>query len=220
MGCSPSATPAPSLANGAGAYSVTNAGHDSQDRGDALALQGAGVPCSNTGTIDLQGGIIQILDSSTLTNSGLLALTGGTTFFLNQVTLAAGTTFSGTGTLSMNGTTTVTPNLTITLPTTLNGTLTGAGTVHVGAPFTWTAGTVSLTGGLNVLNGQTLSFPNNNLGRLLLSSTLTNHGTVAMGTGNALIMQAAATMTNASDGLAHRRRRRHHHPPTARGPTR
>ncbi len=129
--------------NGAGAYSVTNAGTIRKTGAEQLALQGAGVPYSNTGTIDLQGGTAQILDSSTLTNSGLLALTRGTTFFLNQVTLAAGTTFSGTGTLSMNGTTTVTPNLTITLPTTLNGTLARAGTVHVGAPFTWTAGTVS-----------------------------------------------------------------------------
>ncbi len=131
------------------------------------------MPYSNAGTIDLQGGIIQILDSSTLTNSGLLALTGGTTFFLNQVTLAAGTTFSGSGTLSMNGTTTVTPNLTITLPTTLNGILTGAGTVRSRRPL-------HLDGRHGVADRraeraqrQSLSFPNNNLGRLLLNSTLT-----------------------------------------------
>ena len=77
------------------------------------------------------------------------------------MTLAAGSTFSGAGLLSMNGTTTVTADLTLTVPSSLHATLTGPGTIHLAAPMAWVSGVVSLAGGLEVLNGQTLTFPGN-----------------------------------------------------------
>ena len=84
------------------------------------------------------------------TTSGHLTVAAGTTFYLANVTLQGGSTFSGTGTLYMNGTTTVTGDVTLTVPTVLAATLTGSGAVHLATPMTWDAGTVTLTGGLEV----------------------------------------------------------------------
>jgi hypothetical protein len=83
----------------------TNAGVLRKSSGvGALIL--TGVPFVNTGTIDLQSGQVQV--STSLQTSGLLSLASSTTFFADHVTLQTGSTFSGTGTLNANGTTTVT----------------------------------------------------------------------------------------------------------------
>ena len=143
-------------------------------------------------------------DSGTLANSGQLALAAGTTFFLHAVTLAAGTTFAGSGTLWMNGTTTVTTDLTVTVPTELNTTLTGSGTVRMAAPFTWHGGFLSLAGGLEVLAGQTLTFPGTGQNRWLTTGTsLRNFGTVSWAAGSgALVYQGGnVTARNEAGGL-------------------
>jgi hypothetical protein len=101
----------------------------------------------------------------------------------------------------MNGTTTVSTDLTMTLPTVLSSTVTGTGTVHMNAAMTWSGGTVNLTGGLEVLAGRTVTFPNNATARVVINSSLTNHGTVVMGQGNALVVQGTVSVVNASDGL-------------------
>ena len=132
----------------------------------------------------------------------MISVAPSTTFLLDRVTLATGSTFSGSGLLNMNGTTTVTGNLTVTLPITQSGNLTGSGAVHLAAPMTWAGGDVSLSGGLEVLAGQTLTFPSNNTARTLTTSSLSNHGTVAMGGSNALNYQGGpVAVTNQSDGL-------------------
>ena len=117
------------------------------------------------------------------------------------MTLAAGTTFSGAGTLDVNGTTTVTGNITVPVTTQIHSILTGAGTVHMAAPLTWVAGTVSLGGGLEILAGQTMTFAIGTGTHWLINSSLTNHGTVVMGSNSHIGLQTSAAVTNASDGL-------------------
>jgi glucose dehydrogenase len=50
----------------------------------------------------------------------------------------------------MNGTMTVTGDITVPLPIVLKATPTGTGTLRLAAPMTWLTGTVSLAGGLEV----------------------------------------------------------------------
>ena len=66
----------------------------------------------------------------------------------------------------------------------------------------WVNGVDSLAGGLEVLNGQTLTFPDNGQPRYLQTSSLLNHGTVAMGHSNTLVLMGTTpAVTNAADGL-------------------
>jgi hypothetical protein len=139
---------------------------------------------------------MQMLDGSTLTNTGLLSVTNGTTFYLNDVTLAAGSTFAGTGLLNMNGGTHVTADITVTVPVTLSGTLDGAGRMRMAAPMTWSGGTLSLQQGLDIQAGQTLTFSNTNLNRGLSSGTsLRNFGTVTWAAGGGGLLYTGSTIT-------------------------
>jgi hypothetical protein len=83
------------------------------------------------------------------------------------------------------------------------GTLTGSGTLRVGAPMSWESGTVSVAGGLEVLNGATLTMASNGQTRVLSQTSFRNHGTVATFTNTALLWQGGTTVavTNESDGL-------------------
>jgi len=156
----------------------------------------------STGKLDIQAGAVQVASGGGLLNSGQLALTAGTTLYMDRVTLAAGSTFAGAGTLSLNGTTTVTGDLTVTLPTQYNGTLTGSGTWHVAAPMTWHGGYLVLAGGMEVLSGQTVTFPNNNTVRWVIDSSLTNRGTVAMGATNGVGYQGSQVTVRNESGAS------------------
>jgi hypothetical protein len=151
----------------------------------------------------VQSGVLQMTDSGALTTSGHLSVASGATFYLNRTTVTTGSTFSGTGLLYMPGTTTITGTVTFTIPSQLTNALTGSGTLRLGAPMSWDAGTVTLAGGLEVLNGQTLTMPGNGNTRVLSATSLRNHGTVAMFNPSALLWAGSTTVavTNESDGL-------------------
>jgi hypothetical protein len=151
----------------------------------------------NTGTVEVQSGVVTI--QRPFSTSGHLTVAAGATFLLDQVTLQTGSTFSGAGTLHMNGTTTVTGDLTLTVPTLLSATVTGSGTLHLATPMTWSAGTVSLTGGLEVGVGQTLTLTTGNT-HWLIDTSLHNHGTVAW-TAGAIAFQGAVAVVNETDGV-------------------
>jgi hypothetical protein len=191
--------------NGAGALTFTNAGVFRKTAGTGTLLLGGAVAYTNSGTLELQSGHLRVSGdgaSATLANSGQLAVVAGHTMALDRVTLQAGTTFSGAGTMLLNGTTTVTATVTLSVPAIQSATLTGSGTVNVGAPFTWNGGEISLAGGLEVLSGQTLTFPDNGVTRVLTATSLRNHGTVAMGHGNAISLSgSSAGIVNETDGL-------------------
>ena len=155
--------------NGAGPTRSRNAGTLRKTGAGPLSLGGASVPYVNTGTIDLQGGETAMTDSGTLANSGQLAVAAGTTFYLARGDAGGGVDVCGGGTLSMNGTTTVTADLTVTVPTALNDDADGAGDgADGGAVHVASAGTVSLAGGLEVLAGQTLTLPSNGANRWVI----------------------------------------------------
>ena len=149
----------------------------------------------------MQSGTLGVFSSAPLSTSGHLTAGAGTTFFLDQVTLQAGSTFSGTGTLAMNGQTTVTGAMTVTIPVVLGGTVTGSGALTLAAPITWTTGTVDLAGGgLTVNPGQTLTLSTGGQKVVNPGSALTNHGTVVW-TGGTLYVQSNGAVVNASDGV-------------------
>ena len=198
-------TDSPITSNGAGTLTFVNAGTLRKSGASPMTLGGY-VAYTNTGTIDVQGGTLRVAGdgaAATLLNSGHLAVASGATFNLDHVTLAAGTTFSGAGTLAMNGTTTVTAAIALTLPTVLTGSLAGSGTIIVDTTMTWQGGTIALVGGLEVLSGRTLTLPSTGASRGLAGTSLRNHGTLAMGGGITLLLQGGTTVSilNAADGL-------------------
>ena len=83
----------------------------------------------------------------------------------------------------------------------MSGTLNGTGTATMQSNFTWSTGTLGLSGGMTILPGQTMTLPIGTGTHWLINSSLTNHGTVVMGSNSHLGMQTSATVTNASDGL-------------------
>ncbi len=180
-----------------GSPTFTNAGLLRKTAGTGQLTVASCVAMTNTGTLELQTGSMAF--GGTLVTSGLLTAGAGTAFYLQAVTLQTGSTFSGTGLLHMNGTTTVTGNLTTTLPVVQTGAVTGSGKLTLAAPMTWTSGVVSLAGGLEVLSGQTLTMATGN-GHVLSAGPLTNHGTVVWQAGE-FYVQGTIDVLNAFDGV-------------------
>ena len=172
--------------------------------GGTLSLSGGNVAYTNSGTIDLQVGAIGV-GTGGLTNSGLLQLAADTTFYLDHVTLLGSSTFGGIGTLHANGTTTLTGDITVTVPLIITGTVTGGGTLHLGAATTWQSNsdtTISLAGGVDVQATRTLTITAGAyyFAHYLIDSPLQNHGTVVW-TGGYLILNNNTAVTNALGGL-------------------
>jgi hypothetical protein len=139
-------------------------------------------------------------DSTSLANSGALTLAAGTTFYLDKVTLDSGTTASGGGTLHMNGTTTLNGTLTTAAPVTLTSTLTGSGTLRMNAPMTWTGGSLSLSGGVEILSGNTLAL--SGAVNLYTGTSVKNFGTVNWSTPASFTYNGGSiTVRNEAGGL-------------------
>ena len=194
--------------NGAGNLAFNNLGLLRKSAGSGTLQLGGFLAYTNTGTIAVESGSVRIAADGAaglLTNSGELRVAAGATFLLDRVTLATGSTFTGAGTLQFNGTTTVTGDLTLTLPSEqLNGSqILGSGGLHLAAPMNWNgASTISLTGGLEVLHGQTLTLGPQDAAHALAATQLHNHGTVLWNNG-AIALTGATTVTivNEADGV-------------------
>jgi hypothetical protein len=81
----------------------------------------------------------------------------------------------------------------------LAGQLTGGGAATARGSSTWTSGTLSLGGGLDLEAGQTLSISSGN-GHTVQSSALRNHGTV-IHTGGIVVATVNGTILNAAGGV-------------------
>jgi hypothetical protein len=138
---------------------------------------------SNAGTVTVdKGAILNLTASGTDTNSGSIALNGGT---LN--TQAGSFTNSGSLDLERKGTLTVTGNLTNSgAITTNNANLQGGANI------------LTVTGTLTNNTGNRVSIgANNDTSDQATVGALANSGTVTVGTGASLTLQSAATDTNA-----------------------
>ncbi len=179
------------VSDGIGAPVFTNLGILRKSAGPGTLTLGGNVAYFNTGTIDLQSGVVAV-GGQQLTTTGLLQVATGTTFQMDRVTLQAGSTVAGTGLLHANGVTTVPGNLTVAAPLLVTGHIFGTGTLHLAAATTWQANgdtIISVAGGVDVMAGRTLtlsSAPNQT--HFLIDSSLHNHGTVVW-TGGALLLR-------------------------------
>ena len=161
----------------------------------ALTVNGF-VYLTNPGRIELETGAIAFEGPSN--NSGHLALAGGTTFQLGNVTLEGTTTFSGTGTLNFSGTTTIPSALTIPLTTIMSSAIiNGAGSLTMAAPTTASNTVVALVGGLEIETGQTLTVQAD---FIFPDSSLRNRGTVVW-TGGRFGFQSSTAMVNQAGGV-------------------
>ncbi len=84
-----------------GTETFTNAGLLRKSAGSGSLTFTSPIAVTNTGTIDVQSGRFA---TATMTTSGRLQLAAGTTLDLSNVTLQAGSTFGGSGTLDLPGT--------------------------------------------------------------------------------------------------------------------
>jgi len=192
------------ISDGIGSPAFTNLGTLRKSAGPGTLTLGGAVVYTNTGTIDLQSGLLTVTSAGGLNTSGPLQVTTGTTFQLDRVTLQATSTFSGAGLLHANGLTTITGAVTVTAPLLITAEVTGTGTLRLSAATTWQSnGTtiISVAGGVDVMAGRTLTV-SAAPGQLhyLIDSSLHNHGTVAWTSGG-LQLRNSSTVTNETDGL-------------------
>ena len=177
----------------------TNAGTLRKTSGPGPLTFGGGLlTVNNTGTMEVQSGTINAAGSA-FNSSGHIDVSAGVSLNLSNVTLQPGSTFSGAGTLSVPGTTTVNGNFTVPVALELSGTLTGPGRITMTAPMSWTNGVVSLAGGLDIDAGQTLTI-GSPTDHHLQGSSLRNRGTVIVSGGN-LHVTGTSTVLNAADAL-------------------
>ena len=156
---------------------------------------------TNGGTIDLQTGSI-VVSGSKLTTGGLLQIAFGHDVLSRPRHVQASSTFFGPGLLHANGVTTVPGDLTVTVPLLITAQVAGAGALHLATNTTWRAGgasIISLTGGVEVMAGRTLTFDGNGCcdfpNRYLIDSSLRNHGTVVWTFGT-ITLRNTSTITN------------------------
>ncbi len=131
---------------------------------------------ANNGTIKAAGGTLAVQNLGSVTNNSLMQATSGSTLAFASPTLNLGTINAANGgTVSFNGTN-VTGSSTNTNGVTTTGLLTSTGT-----------GVVNFTGD-NLINVSTSAQANVVGGRSQAFGTLTNTGTITVGTGNTLAL--------------------------------
>jgi hypothetical protein len=109
------------------------------------------------GTLDLQTGTLDLAGG---TSSAPIAIASGATLLFNSntYTLANGTTFTGTGMVSLQGgTLSVTGNISMPTFGMTAGTLDGAGTLFLTTAADWSGGTMQGGGATTVTSGATLT---------------------------------------------------------------
>jgi hypothetical protein len=152
------------------------------------------VSASNGALIDLKGGSIVVSSTAGLTNTDTISLAAGTTFPLNGVTIQGGSVFNGSGTFELNGQTTVNGVVAFTVATTQTGNVGGTGKIVMAAPFTWSSGTTSLAGGIEVFFGQTLTMSGAG-DKIIQNGPFVNSGTVQWSDGTLYLQSTNATNT-------------------------
>ena len=178
-----------------GASFINNALHDIQATSSIVNNGGATPTYTNSGTGTLRvaagqtatiGSIAFVNDGGTLQADGTLVFSG------NNATFNAGTQFTGAGATLVSGN------------ATFNGAFTSSNLALTAGTFTGNAaqinGSVAFTGGLlsgtwEVASGQTLS-GNDGGNKFLSNATVTNQGTIAWQSGNALYFQSNAHLLN------------------------
>jgi hypothetical protein len=175
-----------------------NAGLFRRTSGTGALTFGSGIiTVSNTGTMEIQTGTVNAAVS--FVNSGHLSVAAGAQFPLGNMTLNAGTTFSGAGVLKLNGGTTVNTSLTVPVALEMTGNVFGPGKITMTAPMSWISGIVVLGGGLDIEAGQTLTITTANEHRVQ-SSALRNRGSVVWN-GGAVTATLNGTILNAPGGV-------------------
>ncbi|MEZ5291133.1 MAG: hypothetical protein R2745_08630 [Vicinamibacterales bacterium] len=181
-----------------GAPSFTNAGLVRKTAGSGAFQVVSCVLFTNDSILELQTGSFVVATSVNAVNAGLLDVGPGTTMNLNLMRLESGTTFSGAGTVALNGTTVVNTPVSMTVPVVQTGNTSGTGTIVLDAPMTWQAGLIGNAGGIEVNAPWTLTISTANQ-KVFDGAPLTNRGTVAW-TGGTIFLQGNAAVANAATG--------------------
>ena len=127
-------------------------------------------------------------------DSGPVSITGGILQSWGTDTINSGGSIAGPGTLEIDNSLTVNPNLTLGLPVSLYGTLEGPGNVTFTGAVT-TSGTIA--GTATVASGATLSSAS-----LDVSGSLTNQGNFTIPAGDSLYIDTGGTFNNQSSFTA------------------
>ncbi len=134
---------------------------------------------TNTGTVQVEAGTLQIDGASTLGGSFDLSSNATLLFTTGTSTWTPGATVSGAGTVSLTGGT-MTADHPVTLPNfnQAGGTLTGSSTLTVSGQFTWTGGSMGGNGTLILAVGGTGTFSSTGVKAINNSRVLENRGSI------------------------------------------
>ncbi len=134
-------------------------------------------PINSSGTIAVDDGTLGLGGGGTI--SGPVTIAAGVIVSLtSDFTHQAGAAYSGAGTLQLGGVQTFAAPLTIANPTTLTGTLAGAGNVTFTNSLLWAGGTMAGTGVTIIAPGATMAVTT--AASHTLSRTLRNEGTLTL----------------------------------------
>ncbi len=165
------------------------------------AGNGAKAILNNTGTVDVEGGTLNLSDggSNSATGTFAVASAGLVQFSGGTFTLDGGSTFTGNGYSQVtNGTVDIAGNVTAATFELSGGTVSGSGTLTVDSAMSWTGGTES--GTLDIGSAGTLTFSNGGSWKYLSDLTLNNAGTIIWNNGP-LALQDSSTINNESGAL-------------------
>ncbi len=193
-----------------GTSTFNNSGTFKKSAGAGLTT--ISIPFVNTGTVDVQSGVLNLGANGSSTNalnaSGASAtlLFGAGVFDLN-----AGTTVSGPGTVLLNSTGTLNVNTALTIPaattlTFLAGTLGGTGTLTTNGTFNWSGGLMTGTGVTTIngpfnLSGLTAINGNRTLNNAS-TANWTSANNLGIRTGTGSIINNTGTWDSQTDGVA------------------
>jgi post-segregation antitoxin (ccd killing protein) len=159
----------------------------------------ANVPVNNAGTVNVNTGIFSLSGGGM--NSGTFNLANGANLDVptGTYTLNAGTTFSGMGSLRVNGgTLTVAADVTVINLVHSGGTVSGGATLTISAVYEWSVGTQSGAGLTVIQMGSTLNV--SGAATKSLQRSISNMGTTTW-TGGNINSGQGAVFTNQSGGM-------------------
>lgn len=191
--------------------SFNNAGIFTKSGGTGETIIRGLITFNNTGTLNVNSGTLTLQGPSN--HSGTVVLAGTTlNLTASTHTLNVGTTFTGTGTISLNNSATMTVATATTIPVGIafnyaGGTFTslnGTGTLTVNGPMTWTGGVITGAGMVDVNGGLLISGTADkdlSAGRVLNLNSATTWSAGGLRMNNATINNTATgTFTTNFDG--------------------
>ena len=194
-----------SITTASGSATFSNEGTVKKSAGTGITSIGASVTFNTSGEVDAQTGTLQLSVGS---NSGVLDLSSGATVSVvlsgsGAFVLASGSSYTGTGVLSVGSAGIVELDTDVTLNNLdllSTSQITGTGNLSIEETMNWSGGTVSGSGTLTIDTAAALNLPITPHTNHFLNRNLNNAGTATL-TGIGIFMGNGVTLDNQAGAL-------------------